>query len=162
MRSLSNSSSLLARIAAGIEAAMPLPLIRPRRRAGSLDDHANADAGIVDMPGHGPIVDALAGELGHAPIEAQPARLAKWPASITYRQTKDRPKAASQFRPILCVHMRYDTSNSTATPAGSRMNNHQTICPHSKIQTAASVISYPSKLMNVDQAAINAGFDLRR
>jgi hypothetical protein len=107
------------------------------------------------------MVDALAGELGHAPIEAQPARLAKWPASITYRQTKDRPKAASQFRPILCVHMRY-ASNSAATPAGSRMNNHQTICPHSKIQTAASVISYPSKLMIVDQAAINAGWKARR
>jgi hypothetical protein len=36
----------------------------------ALDDHPNADAGIVDVPGHGPLVDALSGELRHAGIEA--------------------------------------------------------------------------------------------
>jgi hypothetical protein len=70
---------IVARIAARIEAAAPLPLIRRRRGAGPLDDDADADAGIVDMPGHGPIVDALAGEGGHGPLKRGQGRQANRP-----------------------------------------------------------------------------------
>jgi hypothetical protein len=61
-----------ARIAARVKAAAPLPLIRRRRLSRSLDDHADADAGIVDVPGHGPVINALAGEGGHAPLKRGP------------------------------------------------------------------------------------------
>jgi len=61
--------ALLARLAARIEAAMPLPRLRSARDAGSFGNQANTDTGIVDVPGHWPIVDALAGEGGHAPLK---------------------------------------------------------------------------------------------
>src|SRR5450631_3172562 len=56
---------IVARIAAGVEAADPLPLIGRGRGTRAFDDHANAHAGIVDVPGHGPIVNALLGQGGH-------------------------------------------------------------------------------------------------
>jgi hypothetical protein len=46
---------------------MPFPWLRGICDARSLDDHAYADAAMVDVPGHGPIVDAFAGEGGHDP-----------------------------------------------------------------------------------------------
>ena len=63
-RNRRGTMSIITRIAARIEAAMPFPLIGRRRGARSLDDHPDADASIVHVPGHGPIVDALAGEAG--------------------------------------------------------------------------------------------------
>jgi hypothetical protein len=56
-----------ARLAARVKSAAPLPLIRRRRGARSLDDHPDADAGIVDVPGFRQVVDAFAGEGGHYP-----------------------------------------------------------------------------------------------
>jgi hypothetical protein len=56
--------SLLTRIAARIKPAVLLPRLSSVCDARSLDDHADANAGIVDVPRHGPIVDALAGEGG--------------------------------------------------------------------------------------------------
>ena len=35
----------------------------------ALDDHADAHAGIVNLPGFRAIVDALAGEGGHGPLK---------------------------------------------------------------------------------------------
>jgi hypothetical protein len=64
--------SLVAGIAARIKAAMPLPRLGPVRDARSLNDHADADAGIVDVPAFGLIIDAFAGEGGDAAIEARP------------------------------------------------------------------------------------------
>jgi hypothetical protein len=61
--------SIVAGIAAWVEPAAPLPLIGRRRGARSLDDHPDAAAGKVDVPGHRPIVDALASEGGHAPLK---------------------------------------------------------------------------------------------
>jgi hypothetical protein len=55
-----------------LEAAAPLPLIRARRGSASLD--GDADTGIVDVPGLRPVVGALAGDLGHAAIEARSGR----------------------------------------------------------------------------------------
>jgi hypothetical protein len=52
-----------------VETAMPFPLIRPRRGARPLDNHPDPNAGIVDVPGHRPVVDALAGEFVHAPLK---------------------------------------------------------------------------------------------
>jgi hypothetical protein len=57
--------SIVSRIAARIKSAAPLPLIGRGRGARSLGDHTDPDAGIMDVPGHGPIVDALAGEFEH-------------------------------------------------------------------------------------------------
>ena len=59
------AAPVVARIAARIEAAMPFPLIGRGRGARSLDDHPDAYAGIMDVPGLRPIVDALAGKGGH-------------------------------------------------------------------------------------------------
>jgi hypothetical protein len=73
---------IVARIAAGIEAAAPLPLIRRWRSSRSLDDHPDANAGIVDVPGFGPIVDALAGEGGHVAIKARSEPLGKSPYGL--------------------------------------------------------------------------------
>jgi hypothetical protein len=61
--------SLASRLAARIEAAMPLPRLRGIRDARSLNNHADADASIVDVPGFRPIIDALASEFGHAPLK---------------------------------------------------------------------------------------------
>ena len=63
--------AIVAGITARVESAHPLPLIGRWRRARSLDDHADAYAGVVDMPGHGPVIDALAGELRHARLKRQ-------------------------------------------------------------------------------------------
>jgi hypothetical protein len=60
--------SMLAR-ATRIEPTMPFPRLRGIRDAGSLNDRADADAGVVDVPGNRPIVDALAGKSGHAPLK---------------------------------------------------------------------------------------------
>jgi hypothetical protein len=61
--------SLLSRLTARVEAAMPLPRLGGVRDARSLDDGSYAHAGIVDVPGHRVIVDAFAGESGHAPLK---------------------------------------------------------------------------------------------
>jgi len=72
---------IVARIAARVKPTAPLPLMGRRRGARSLDDHSDADAGIMDVPGHRPIVDALAGELGHAPLKRTPPRVSNRPIS---------------------------------------------------------------------------------
>ena len=54
---------------ARVKPAAPLPRLSGVRDARSLDNHPNPDAGIVDVPGRRPVVDALAGEGGHAPLK---------------------------------------------------------------------------------------------
>ena len=56
------------------EAAIPFPTIGMCRVSRPLNDHPNLDAGIVDMPGLGSVVDALAGEIGHGQIDRATAR----------------------------------------------------------------------------------------
>jgi hypothetical protein len=57
--------------------------------------------GIVDMPGHRPIVDALAGEGGHAPLKPSRAArtivmiVARAPSVAPMRLTLDRPFGSS-------------------------------------------------------------------
>jgi hypothetical protein len=61
--------SVLAMRAARITSSVPLPRLRGIRDARSLNGYSDANAGIVDVPGHGSIIEAFAGEGGHA-IEA--------------------------------------------------------------------------------------------
>jgi hypothetical protein len=46
---------------------MPLPWFGRVRHAGPLDNQPDPDAGIIDVPGDRPVIDAFAGEDGHAP-----------------------------------------------------------------------------------------------
>jgi hypothetical protein len=66
------SISLLAGVAARIKSTVPFPRFPGVRDARSLDDHPDADAGIVDVPGDMPAVDPFAGEGGHAPLKRGP------------------------------------------------------------------------------------------
>jgi hypothetical protein len=63
------SISLLTGPPARVKSAMPLPGLCGIRDTRALDDHADANAGIVDVPGDGPIIGAFAGEGGHAPLK---------------------------------------------------------------------------------------------
>jgi hypothetical protein len=67
-----SSASLLARHAARVEAAMPLPRFCRVCHARSFDDHPDANASKVDVPGSRAIVDAFAGEGGHALLKRGP------------------------------------------------------------------------------------------
>jgi hypothetical protein len=69
LKACNTSIPLLARPPARVEPAMPLPGLCGIRDARALDDHADANAGIVDVPSHAPILDAFAGEGGHAPLK---------------------------------------------------------------------------------------------
>jgi hypothetical protein len=71
------ASGALARMAAGVEAAMPLPGLPGIRDARALDDQADPDPGIMDVPSHGSVIDALAGEDGRGPMMARPAARVK-------------------------------------------------------------------------------------
>ena len=53
---------------------MPLPRLGRVRDAGALNDHSDTDARIMDVPAVGLMVDALAGEAGHAPSKRQICR----------------------------------------------------------------------------------------
>lgn len=76
----SATEPVLAVRAAGTKAKMPFPAISMRRVSRLLnDDHADADADIVDVPSHRSIVDALPGEFGHAPSTRARATRAKDP-----------------------------------------------------------------------------------
>jgi GcrA cell cycle regulator len=55
---------------------MPFPWLGRVRDARTLDDHPDADAGIMDVPSHGSIVDAFAGEDGHTSLKRGQSRQA--------------------------------------------------------------------------------------
>jgi hypothetical protein len=59
---------------------VPIDSASPRGAgdARSLHHHPDANAGIVDVPGHGSIVDAFAGEGGHGGIKTRPELVRKW------------------------------------------------------------------------------------
>jgi len=65
---------VLAVRAARIEAEVKFKRLRGVRDARPFHDHANSHAGKVDVPGFGPIVDALAGKGGHTLLK----RRRKW------------------------------------------------------------------------------------
>ena len=49
---------------------MPFPLIYGKGGApDSFDDHADSNAGIMDVPGCGAVIDALAGKLGQESLK---------------------------------------------------------------------------------------------
>ena len=68
---------MLARMRPRIEAASPAPRVHVARDADTLGDRAHVHVAIVDVPGHGPIVDALAGGSGHAPLKRQQVHMIK-------------------------------------------------------------------------------------
>jgi hypothetical protein len=62
--------SFIARIAARVKAANPLPRLGRVGDARSLQNHADAHAGIVDVPAFGAIIDAFASKGGQARLIA--------------------------------------------------------------------------------------------